>query len=51
MFIDGAMCDVFPASSLEKPKGAVAWVAFEVALASVCIPLGREGKVGYVLLH
>jgi hypothetical protein len=32
-------------------RGVVAYVAFEVALTAVCIPLGREGKVGYVLLH
>jgi hypothetical protein len=32
-------------------RGAVAWVAFVVALAAVCIPLGREGKFGYDWLH
>jgi hypothetical protein len=36
-------CNVIPASFLKKPRGAVAWVAFVVALAAACIPLGREG--------
>ena len=29
-------------------RGVVTWVAFVVALVAVCIPLGREGKVGRV---
>jgi hypothetical protein len=32
-------------STLEKPKGVVVGVALVVALAAVCIPLGREEKV------
>jgi hypothetical protein len=27
-----------------------AWVAFVVAFVSICIPLGREGEVGYDML-
>ena len=36
---------------LKNLRRAVAWVAFEVALATVCIPLEKEGKVGYDLLY
>jgi hypothetical protein len=38
----------FHPSSLKKPRGAVTWVAFVVALVVACIPLGREGAVGFV---
>jgi hypothetical protein len=40
---------IIPSSTLEKPKGAVVGVAFEVALTVACIPLGREGKVLFLV--